>query len=85
METAKLSAEEWGDLLDEEKMPVQKHEQKPKAEPCLDDVIRDAVRGLSGYDGYLVGMVIRNVWQARDIGLAYIYLAELLAEKGHDD
>ena len=84
METGKLTADEWGALLDDEKIPVQIQEQKPKAEPSVDDVIREAVRGLSGYEGFLVGMVIRNVWQARDIGLAYIYFTELLAEKGHD-
>lgn len=94
MDTARLTTDEWGALLDEEKIPVQAKETKhdPYAmddamdyENGITEAIRRAVSGLSAYDGYLAGMVIRNVWQARDLKSAHLFLHLLMEEMKHDD
>lgn len=98
MDTTKLTTDELRALLDEEKIPVQAKETKhdPYAmDDAMDDAmdyengiteaIRRAVRGLSAYDGYLAGMVIRNVWQAWDLKSAHLFLHLLMEEMKHDD
>ena len=103
METHKLSADEWNALLDDEKMPMAetpKHDgHDPVNHPahytaggieCI-DAIRAAVKGLSAFDGYLAGNVIKYVWRHAhkggdvDLRKARWYLDRLIEEMSHAD
>jgi hypothetical protein len=80
MEREKLTRDEWDALLDDEKIPVQP--QQRKEERCLDEIVRDAVHGMTGYNCYLAGMAIRCIWHATDLELASWFLDELRKEMG---
>lgn len=101
-EIHKLSEKEWEALLDEEKMPAQNPLHKedthdPVEHPahytageveCI-DAIRAAVTGLSAFDGYLAGNVIKYVWRHAhkggdvDLRKARWYLDRLIGEMSH--
>jgi len=101
MDVAKLTPDEWDSLLDEEKIPFPTEKPKLKDDAvnhpahytaggieCI-DAIRAAVKGLSAFDGYLAGNVIKYVWRhaykggATDLRKARWYLDRLITEMDH--
>ena len=102
MEREKLTQDEWDALLDDDKIPVQTKQQKrddPVDHPahytaggveCI-EAIRAAVKGLSAFDGYLAGNVIKYVWRpawkggVEDLRKARWYLDRLTEEMSHAD